>query len=314
MTVSENHGDIIHTYEFERCKNRHGFSVWLCRKADPESKGLVESCVKFVKYNFARNRCFQNLEQWSKDCHEWLKRTGNGKVHAETKKIPAEVFAVEKKHLKPVISFTKHDAYTDMITTPVRKNNTIRYKASRYSVPIGTYTRCQTVSIREVDDRLEIYDHTGQLLDKPELAKSPGELVRNSNHVRDTSEGIDKLMDAAKIALGNTSLADAFLNTIRQKRGRYIRDQLQVVMMVAKKYELEVIRRALLACQECKMDSANDLRDFADYAFRQITIDEILITPPLHLMPDIPKQLIPNVNVVQRQPAAYMELLRKGGM
>jgi transposase len=41
MVVSENNGDIIHTYEFERCKNRHGFSVWLCRKADPESKGYV---------------------------------------------------------------------------------------------------------------------------------------------------------------------------------------------------------------------------------------------------------------------------------
>ena len=199
-----------------------------------------------------------------------------------------------------------------MITTPVRKNNTIRYKTSRYTVPIGTYTRCQTASVREVDDRLEIYDHTGQLLDRPELAQSPGELVRNNNHARDTSESISKLMDAAKIALGDTPLAVAFLNTIRRKRGRYIRDQLQVVMTVAKNYEPEVIWRALLACQESKMDSANDLRDFADYAFRQITLDEILLAPQLRLMPDIPKQLIPDVNVVQRQPSTYMELVRKG--
>lgn len=38
-----------------------------------------------------------------------------------------------------------------MITTPVRKNNTIRYKTGRYSLPIGTYTRCKTVSLREID-------------------------------------------------------------------------------------------------------------------------------------------------------------------
>ena len=313
MVVSENNGDIIHTYEFERCKNRHGFSVWLCHKADPESKGMVESCVKFVKYNFARNRCFQNLEQWSKDCQDWLQRTGNGKVHAETKKIPAEVFAVEKKHLKPVISFTDNDAYTDMITTPVRKNNTIRYRTSRYSVPVGTYTYCQTASVREVDDKLEIYDHTGKLLDRPELARSPGELVRNSNHARDTSESINKLMDAANIALGNTPLAEAFLNTIHRKRGRYIRDQLHVVMTVAKKYEPEVIRLALLACQESNMDSANDMRDFADYAFRQATIDEVLATPPLRVLPDTPRLTIPDMKVIQRQPASYMELVRKGG-
>ncbi|MHB1463474.1 MAG: hypothetical protein ACYC1M_19520, partial [Armatimonadota bacterium] len=27
MTVDENYGDIIYTHEFERCKNRHGFTV-----------------------------------------------------------------------------------------------------------------------------------------------------------------------------------------------------------------------------------------------------------------------------------------------
>lgn len=100
MTVDENYGDIIFTQEFERCKKRHGFAVWLCRKSDPESKGMVESGVKFVKYNFARNRWFASLEQWSKDCDAWLVRTGNGKKHEETKKIPAEVFQSEKGEYK----------------------------------------------------------------------------------------------------------------------------------------------------------------------------------------------------------------------
>lgn len=313
MTVSENHGDIIHTYEFERCKNRHGLAIWLCRKADPESKGMVESCVKFVKYNFARNRCFQNLEQWSKDSCDWLRRTGNGKVHAETKKIPAEVFDVEKKHLKPVISYVNYDTHTDMITTPIRKNNSIRYKSGRYSLPFGTYTRCQTASIREIDDNIEIYDDKGQFLAKHTLAQTPGELVKNNNHARDTSESVDKLLQEAKEALGNTPVADAFITSIRRKRGRYIRDQLQLIMIVAKKYEPEVIRLALMACQECNMDSANDLRDFADYAFRQITIDDILTTPPLRLMPDIPKPAIAEIKVVQRQPVSYMKLVRKEG-
>jgi len=190
MVVNENYGDVIHTYEFERCRNRHGFTVWLCRKADPESKGMVESCVKFVKNNFARNRCFQDLTQWSEDCQNWLKRTGNGKKHDETRKIPAEVFIIEKQHLKPVISFANHEACTEMITTPVRKNNTIRYRSSRYSVPVGTYTYCKTASIQEIDDTIEIYDNTKQLIAKHPLAKTPGELVRNSNHARDTSESM----------------------------------------------------------------------------------------------------------------------------
>ncbi len=64
MVVKENAGDIIFTDEFERCKNRHNLDVYVCRKHDPQSKGMVESGVKFVKYNFARNRTFINLEQW----------------------------------------------------------------------------------------------------------------------------------------------------------------------------------------------------------------------------------------------------------
>lgn len=313
MVVSENYGDIIHTYEFERCKNRHGFTVWLCRKADPESKGIVESCVKFVKYNFARNRCFQSLTQWSEDCKGWLQRTGNGKVHSEIKKIPAEVFALEKKHLKPVISFTNNESHTDMITTPIRKNNSIRYRSSRYSVPIGTYTRCQTASVREIDEHIEIYDHTNQLLARHALAQTPGDLVKNNNHARDTSEGIQQLMDEAKVALGSTPLAEDFLTVLRRKKGRYIRDQLKVVMTVAKNYEPEIIRLALLACQESKMESAIDLRDFADYAFRQITLDEILSIPPLRLMPDVPKSFIDEIKVVQPKPSTYMELVKKEG-
>ena len=51
-----------------------------------------------------------------------------------------------------------------MITTPIKKNNTIRYKGSRYTVPFGTYTHCKEASIREVDGHLGIYGDTGQLL------------------------------------------------------------------------------------------------------------------------------------------------------
>jgi len=54
MVVSENYGDIIFTQEFERCKFDTSLDFYVCRKGDPESKGMVESGVKYVKYNFAR--------------------------------------------------------------------------------------------------------------------------------------------------------------------------------------------------------------------------------------------------------------------
>jgi len=58
VAVSENYGDIIYTYEFEKYRKLHRLTNYLCRKADPESKGKVESMVKYVKNNFLPNRFF----------------------------------------------------------------------------------------------------------------------------------------------------------------------------------------------------------------------------------------------------------------
>ncbi len=47
VAVSENYGDIIYTYEFDKFKQAMGFSVYLCRKSDPESKGYVKKTCLF---------------------------------------------------------------------------------------------------------------------------------------------------------------------------------------------------------------------------------------------------------------------------
>lgn len=41
VSVSENSGDIIHTFEFEKLCQECKFRVYLCRAADPESKGKI---------------------------------------------------------------------------------------------------------------------------------------------------------------------------------------------------------------------------------------------------------------------------------
>ena len=47
VCVSENSGDIILTYEFEKFRQQCGFKVYMCRAADPESKGMVENAVRY---------------------------------------------------------------------------------------------------------------------------------------------------------------------------------------------------------------------------------------------------------------------------
>jgi len=45
ILVSENHGDLIYTREFAGYHQRRKFKIYMCRKADPESKGYVKTSV-----------------------------------------------------------------------------------------------------------------------------------------------------------------------------------------------------------------------------------------------------------------------------
>lgn len=137
MTVSENYGDIIHTYEFEKFKQECKFDVYLCRKSDPESKGRIENVVNYVKGNFLENRIYVDDKILNDDAFKWLDRTGNAKVHGTTHMIPAEVFKKEREFLRPLPDLQVENKPN--IQRMVRKDNTILYQSNRYSVPLGTY-------------------------------------------------------------------------------------------------------------------------------------------------------------------------------
>lgn len=103
ILVSENHGNLILTREFAKYVKKRQLEIYMCRKQDPEAKGQIENVIGFVKKNFARNRVYHHIDKLNEECWAWLERTGNGKIHNTTKKIPAQVFAKERKHLRPII-------------------------------------------------------------------------------------------------------------------------------------------------------------------------------------------------------------------
>jgi transposase len=148
-TVSENYGDVVYTYEFEKLRQDCKFAVYLCRKADPESKGKIENVVQFVKGNFLENRVYADDDILNSCTREWLERTDNAKVHGTTKLVPQVVFETEREFLRPL----PQSAATgrEHICRTVRKDNTILYDSNRYSVPLGTYNTQREVQIEARD-------------------------------------------------------------------------------------------------------------------------------------------------------------------
>lgn len=264
MVVSENDGEIIFTHQFEQFRNKMGFKLWVCRKGDPESKGRIEAVVKYLKQGFAANRTFTDISSWNQSCLDWLDRTANRKVHGTTKKVPAEVFALEKQYLRPVPSLWSLP--TDSVTRTVRKDNTILYKSNRYSVPIGTYVPGKEVRLRIDNGRLILMDINGEkVIAEHQLSSGKGELIQNRNHLRNHDTSIDKLYEEVLQALSYVPNLPFFLDVIRREKGKYVRDQYNLIIKLHKNHSQDTLLQAFDFCHKNELYSAVSLRDAADY-------------------------------------------------
>ncbi|MFH1941120.1 MAG: hypothetical protein ABIL68_03370 [bacterium] len=79
MVFSENAGDIIYTKDFKYVIEEQECGLYVCRKADPESKGKVENLVKFVKGSYLSTRDFEEIKEANTGVLKWLSRRANGR-------------------------------------------------------------------------------------------------------------------------------------------------------------------------------------------------------------------------------------------
>ncbi|TMN21820.1 IS21 family transposase [Lentibacillus cibarius] len=272
ILVDENAGDLIFTADFQKYREERGFRVYMCKKADPESKGRVENVVGFVKNGFAKHRVFDNIDKWNETCQEWLDRTGNGKIHNTTKKKPDTVFQIEKKHLRPVIpkaNILKKDDFS--ITVTVRKDNTILYDGNRYSVPLGTYQHGESnqVHLLNKGEILTVIDGNGEIIAEHKIDNRKGELIQASNHRRDRSKDIEAYIQSLASRFENPNRATTYLGEIRKCYPRHARDQLQVIAKCTKNSDSQRMEQALIMCVDNRLYSGNDFRDVLNHLHQE---------------------------------------------
>src|SRR5699024_1707325 len=97
---SENGGDLIFTREIQAYKEERKINIRMCRKSDPESKGKIESVIKYIKNNFAKYRIYYGLDIWNEESWRWLERTGNYQHHNTTKKIESVIIYIKNNFEK----------------------------------------------------------------------------------------------------------------------------------------------------------------------------------------------------------------------
>jgi transposase len=312
ILVSENNGDLVFTSEFTKYRNVRTFDVFMCRKADPESKGKIENVVKYVKRNFALHRVFFNIDKWNEECVQWLERRGNGKMHETTRKIPSEVFKEEKKHLQPFGSKLIFER-DNSVSYQVRKNNTVPIEGNRYSVPIGTYKGPDTyVNVEKTESEIIIRDiKTGDQLNRCNIFETKGNLFKNNNHKRDHSAKIDTLMDEILLLFSNCQSARRYLEKIRLDKPRYVRDQFTAIKNCIKGASPHVIHQTLEFCEKNKLYSAADFIDILHY-YLENAKDKMSIEPiqySFSINEDVSLKI--NIKPEIRDIDVYREILNK---
>lgn len=262
---SENLGDYKLTARFRSFVTSEGFEAVFCRKSDPQSKGKVENAVRYVKHNFMSAREFKDIETLNAEAVLWLERTANGTEHRGIRRIPAEVFAVEKGHMRP---YAGTPALPDqsMEQRVVRQDNTIMYDGCFYSVPSGTYRgRDSFVFVEHKDGMLNIYaPESGKTIASHPYSREKGAFVRNFNHQRHPSASREDYKKLVLAMLPDIPEASVWLDRVEADKKRYMRDNLRVLEREIHKYDAETLTYALRTCIGAGAYNARMLMDVAE--------------------------------------------------
>ena len=304
IVVSENGGDIIHTQAFTAFLLESKLEVRVCRKSDPESKGLIEASVKFVKGNFMENRLYMGLDVWNQSFESWLVRTGNKKKHGTIKRRPVDVFAEEQEHLLPLYGVAPIAVEEDMKRN-VRADNTVWYRSNRYSVPYGTYSKTKEVFLTVEDNKLYIADEIGELIAEHEVSDEKGKLIRPESHRRNKNEKITELRENAIGLLGEEFRK--YIEILCAKKPRYVKEQLNIISVACETYGRNSVLSAMRYCLDLELYSANDLRDTTKMLFT-----ESLQQPQLNRLPVNDERY--HVSVQKRALSVYSDVAIRNGV
>jgi transposase len=150
-----------------------------CERRDPESKGIVEGGVRYVKHNALAGRSEEltRFEHFLALAPQWRDQVANVRMHETTRERPVDRFQRERSLLRalPAIPFD-----TDLVVPAVvNPHARIEFDGNRYSVP-PRFVR-QTITVRATRDEVRVL-HEGQVVAQHLRCYQRGQLIVLPDH------------------------------------------------------------------------------------------------------------------------------------
>lgn len=132
-----------------------------CARRDPESKGVVEGGVRYVKHNALAGRSDEltRFEDYLALATYWRDQVANVRMHETTRARPIDRFEQERHLLRPLpaIPFDSDEVVPAIVSPHAR----VAFDGNRYSVP-PQFVR-KTLTVRASRDELRLL-HEGQVV------------------------------------------------------------------------------------------------------------------------------------------------------
>lgn len=146
-TGTDERGEIRWNPTFLDFARYWGFTPRLCRAYRPETKGKVESGVKYLRRNFLCGREADSLEDLAGQLRAWLCEVANARTHGTTHRVVREAWEEEKAHLQPAGARAPY-YFVQEETRKVTRDAYVAFRTNLYAAPwqvAGKEVRVRTV-------------------------------------------------------------------------------------------------------------------------------------------------------------------------
>jgi hypothetical protein len=235
VVIKETFRELELNQRFYQYATAAGFQIRACEGYDPESKGKVESGVKYVKNDFFYGEEFIDFDNLKQDLREWLDKTANVRQHGTTKKMPRQIYdEQEHQNMRPYLQPFFLKSKSPGQSRQVDKTSLISYRSNKYSVPMKYQS--VTVVVEEEDGKLIVRDiGNKEVIAIHNICEEKGKIIKNRNHYRDHAKLVTDREDEVGMII-DRDLAGRICNVIKKTSPKIYKDQLVGLIKVLKQY------------------------------------------------------------------------------
>jgi hypothetical protein len=226
FVASETYGEVIETRVFGNFCTEQEERLWVCNKADPESKGPIENAVGFVRKNFFSARDITCIDDVWRSLPGWLSRK-NRRIHRTTLMVPETVYdKTEKNALRPLVPSVYENSPNSFSTYGIAALPYVHYKSNKYSVPRDYAFK--DVLYKVAAGRIHIYDKNRCLVCSHDLSGRKGSVNKLDEHGKRGSDGVNDIIERMR---GRFNCYDFqhFINGVKKENPRHMYKQLHAI-------------------------------------------------------------------------------------